>query len=227
MTKILAPLALALAAGLHLAPASAAELIEADLGGGGFSSDWRAPTEVPAGIHLISGTGAAGDPDFLRLELVPGAQTLSFAFLAPDAVDDSYSAGGQLLWSEAPLQWSAWEGALGGAFALDVDTRRVDLDLDLPDAFAGDLHLSLHFTYGTLAWVLNLPGAPAEGAPDLSPFPDLDEPTSPSGGGDALPREDGAPGAAAAVPVPAAGLLLALGLAALAGLRRARRAARA
>lgn len=225
MTKILSTFAAAFAACLHVLPATAADLFEADLGDGGFSSDWRAPTEVPAGTYFISGAGTAGDPDFLRLALAPGAQTLSFSFLAPDAVDPSFSAGGQLLWSEAPLQWSAWDGNAAGGFALDADTLQADLDLDLPDTFAGDLHLSLHFTYGALAWVLNLPGAPVEGAPDLAPFPDLGDPApTAGGGGPVVPREDGG---TAAVPVPAAGLLLLTALGVLGAARARRRAARA
>ena len=174
------------------APAAAVTLSESDAPGGAFSADRNSPTVVPAGIGSVAGTGLANRPDIFRFEGLPtGPVTLSFVFEAPATVGWSYAAGGQILWREDPFRWD-WDGAYGPAFHLDYYTRERTVSLTLPEDFAGALHLALMFTYGQLSYGIDLP---------------------------VLPTLDDVPAASrdpvAAVPVPAAALLLPSALAAL------------
>jgi len=218
--------AAALAATLAAPAARAVALNEADLPAPGFSSLWSAPTAIASGYDRIEGTGAGGDFDTLAFSgMTPGAQTLSFLFEAPEAVDRSYSAGGAVLWSEDPFRWG-WDGtrlspdvqveydtgrgARGaggdrmtrGAARVSLRPRPQTLTLDLPETFAGALFLALNFTHGAdLAWSLTVPGNAS--ATLLGPEfeASVSEP-------------------AAAVPLPAAGLLLGGALLGMGLLRR-------
>ncbi len=90
-------------AGLSL-PAAASTLTETS----NFSSDWLNPTVVAAGTTQISGT--ASNLDVLQLNgLAAGAQVLNFAFSAEGVyTGGSLSAGGSILYSTTPFQWS-WD----------------------------------------------------------------------------------------------------------------------
>ena len=108
----------ALVAGAGL-PAAASVVTEAD---GQFSRHWKSPTEIGFGADSILGTAEKQNAhEFVVLtDLSSGAQTLSFEFTAPDwaLTSDSYSAGGQILWSTQPFR-HAWDGSRVGLFQLD------------------------------------------------------------------------------------------------------------
>jgi hypothetical protein len=178
-----------LAAALVAAPGLAGAVTLAETSAAPFGGRWSAPTAVAPGVSRIEGTGAQNVHDFLVLaDLAAGAQTLTFTFAAPERVDWSYSAGGQVLWSEDAFRWG-WDGATAFAFGLDHGVRSAVATLALGEAFAGGaLHLGLYFTHGALAYAIEAPSN-AFNAP-------------------------------AAVPLPAAGLLLVVAAAALAALRR-------
>ncbi len=79
-------------------PTAAAVVTEEE---GQFSRHWKFPTEIGFGVDTILGTAEKQNAhEFIVLtHLVPGAQTLTFDFTAPDWAlgPDSYSAGGQVL----------------------------------------------------------------------------------------------------------------------------------
>jgi hypothetical protein len=98
--------------------------------------------------------------EFLALTgLAAGAQTLSFAFTAPAwaLISDSYSAGGEVLWSTGKFR-HAWDGTGAGSFQLSRWTPERSLDLALGDDFAGTLYLGIYFTHGRdVSWSLSAP----------------------------------------------------------------------
>lgn len=177
-------LALALAA-----PAAASVVTEAD---GQFSRHWKDPTLIGAGVDTILGTAEKQNAhEFLALTgLKPGAQTLTFSFNAPDSAlsQDSYSAGGQVLWQAGPFQ-HAWAGTSAGSFQLSRWTPESALEIVLGEDFEGPLHLGIYVTHGRdVSWSLVTAAAD----------------TAPVGG---LP----------AVPLPASALFVLGGLSMLAG----------
>jgi hypothetical protein len=128
--------------------ASAAMLREADLPGGAFSADYRAPTRIPAGVDRISGTGGVGSDDYLLFDLPPGAQSIVLEFRAPEAIGYSYSAGGAVLFDTVPFAYE-WAGThLPVPIQLDHRRRRQSMTLTLPQSFGGRLFLALNFTHG-------------------------------------------------------------------------------
>jgi hypothetical protein len=135
-----------LAAGISAA--GAATLDEADLPGGEFSADHRAPTRVPAGIERVRGTGGIGSDDYLLFDLPPGARSLVLDFRAPEGIGYSYSAGGVVLFDTEPFAYE-WAGTqLPVPIRLDHRRRRQSMTIALPDAFGGRLYLALNFTHG-------------------------------------------------------------------------------
>lgn len=142
-----AAVALVLAAGLA-GQAGAATINEGDLKGGAFSKHWKSPTYLGEEIDGVSGTGRSGDFDmFVFTGLPDGAQTVTFDFAGPGKMKDSYSAGGELLWSTGPFE-HAWDGVRGGKFDLKPKSPTDLLTIVLGDDFSGDLYIGLYFTYG-------------------------------------------------------------------------------
>jgi hypothetical protein len=146
MNRFLLAAATALALGFSL-PAMAATMHEGDVAGGSFSKSFAAPTVLGAGVTGVTGTGAQGAHDFFVFKLPAGAQTLTFAFAAPEGIRPSYSAGGTIMTSTAPFRWG-WDGTRAGAFQLDRRTPAVTQRLTLDAGFAGTLHVALYFTHG-------------------------------------------------------------------------------
>jgi hypothetical protein len=147
MTRsFLAAAAIALVLGVSL-PATASTVHEGDVAGGSLSKSFAAPTALGAGVTGVTGSGAQGAHDFFVFTLPAGAQTLTFAFAAPEGIRHSYSAGGTILTSTAPFRWG-WDGTRAGAFQLDLRTPAVTQSLTLDAGFAGTLHVALYFTHG-------------------------------------------------------------------------------
>ena len=163
-----------------------------DAPGGSFSSDWSKPTAVAQGVTRITGTGAQNDFDILSFSgLAPGAQRFDFTFAGPDGAGNSYSAGGVVKFSTEPFRWG-WDGKDAFGFQLGKKTLSSAATLALADTFAGgDLFVALYFTHGRLDWTLD---APSNAQASLE--------------------------APAAVPLPAAGLMLIAAMAGLAVFRR-------
>lgn len=145
-------------------PVAGSVVTEAD---GQFSKHWKDPTVIGPGVDTILGTAEKQNGhEFLALTgLASGAQTLSFEFTAPSwaLMSDSYSAGGQILWSTDPFR-SNWDGAGVGSYQLSRWTPRTALDLVLGEGFTGTLYLGIYFTHGKdVAWRLSAPSAAARG----------------------------------------------------------------
>ena len=165
----IAALAAALAAGPALT-ASAAVVTEAD---GQFSRDWRAPTAIGLGADTILGTAEMQNGhEYLVLTGLPsGAQSLTFTFNAPAWAlgSGSYSAGGQILWSQDAPRWD-WYGTGAGSYQLSRWTPQQTLTLNLGAGFAGPLYLGIFFTHGSdVAWSLSAPTNAAPEAPAAQP----------------------------------------------------------
>ncbi len=143
--------------------ANAATLNEADMAGGAFGAAWNAPTAVGAGIDRITGTGGQNQYDNFVFTLPAGAQRLSFDFAAPAGAGQSYSAGGEILYSATPFRWG-WDGArVATPIQVDYDKPQQSLALDLATDFVGTLYLALNFTHGAdLSYTISAPrNAPA------------------------------------------------------------------
>jgi hypothetical protein len=153
----------------------ASTLREADLPGGEFSSDYRAPTRIPAGIGRVSGTGGVGSDDYLLFDLLPGAQTVTLEFRAPEGIGYSYSAGGVVLFDTEAFAFE-WAGTqLPVPIRLDHGRRRQSMTIALPESFGGRLYLALNFTHGEdIAYSLSVPS----NAPILTT---VEAPTGPAG----------------------------------------------
>lgn len=157
---------LALAGLLFAAPTLAATLNEADVPGGAFSPSWSSPTEVGAGFDAISGTGSSGVFDnFVFTALPSGAQTLNFAFSAPAGHGDSYSAGGEVYYSNSAFRWG-WDGSKAGVVQLSHAKPTSSFNLSLGDNFSGLLYLAMNFTHGNLSYNIAVPSNAA-----ISPVP--------------------------------------------------------
>lgn len=178
--RAVAGMILAMTAAGGMADASATMLAEADLAGGEFSADHRAPTRIAAGIDRIVGTGGAGSDDYFLFDLPAGAQTIVLEFHAPEAIGYSYSAGGVVLFDTEAFAHE-WAGRqLPAPIRLDHRRRRQSMTIPLPESFGGRLFLALNFTHGEdIAYVLSVPSnvpvlttveVPAP-APGLRPWP--------------------------------------------------------
>lgn len=194
---------LALVLGLVAASgAGAATLNETDMPGGAFSASWAAPTVVGAGVTTITGTGNQNQFDnFVLTGLPSGAQSVVLSFSAPSGIGYSYAAGGSVLWSTQPFRWG-WDGNYATPVYTGYWMPTETVILPFGSGFTGPLYLALNFTYGrNLGYAITF-GSVAPVPPPVNEVP-------------------------AAVPVPAAGISLAAGLAALGALvrRRMRRAA--
>lgn len=166
-----------------------------------FSSDWLNPTAIAPGTEKIS--GIASDLDVLFLSgLKSGAQVLSFGFSAAEIYTfGNLTAGGSILYSYTPFQWG-WDQDGSTGYQVSYNSWNVGTPwfgqsgsltstatLQLSEAFAGSLYLAIVPWGNTpVRYDITLPVV-ATVAP-AAPVPDLP----------------------AAVPVPAAGLLLGAGL---------------
>lgn len=168
ISRFLSALSLALA---FTVPAAASVVTEAD---GQFSRHWKSPTLIAPGTATILGTAEKQNAhEFLLLTgLLPGAQMMSFVFDAPDwaLFSDSYSAGGQVLFSTSPFRHQ-WDGTGAGTFQLGRWTPKHAFDLVLGDDFAGDLYLGIYFTHGRdVTWSLST-GVGSKSASDVAVVP--------------------------------------------------------
>lgn len=178
---------------------SAATLTEGSAGD--FSGDWKSPTLVAAGVDHISGSwDVQNDYDILGFtSLKTGAQTVTLTFSPKTPIgetDWSFSAGGELRYQTYAPKYSAWEGTTFGTVNMQHWNRNGDFTytLNLGDDFGGVLYLGLYGTHGSLNYNIAAPG-------------------------NAVAEPQPAP-----VPLPAGAALLPAGLAALAFLRRRRKA---
>jgi hypothetical protein len=135
----------------------AATFSEADLPGGEFSADHRAPTRIPAGVDRVIGTGGLSSDDYLLLDLPAGAQTVVLEFRAPEGIGYSYSAGGVVLFDTEAFAYE-WAGTqLPVPIRLDHQRRQQGMTITLPESFGGRLFLALNFTHGEgIAYALSV-----------------------------------------------------------------------
>jgi len=130
------------------APAAASTVHEGDLAGGSFSRSHASPTQLAAGVTGVTGTGRASRDDFFVFTGLPtGAQTLTFTFSAVGGVNDSFSAGGNILTSANPFRWE-WDGVDGGSFEIRRHQRTDTKTVRLGAGFGGTLFVGLYFTHG-------------------------------------------------------------------------------
>lgn len=129
--------------------AQATTLLEADVKGGEYSADFRAPTVIEAGIVALEGTGGAKSDDYFVFTGLPsGAQDITLSFFAPEKYGYSYSAGGTVLFDNAPFDHE-WDGKkLNKKVQIDYRSPRQTLTLSLNERFTGSLYLALNFTHG-------------------------------------------------------------------------------
>lgn len=154
-----------------LGTARATTLTEASLPNGAFSPLWSQPTQVGGGITQITGTGSGNVYDNFVLTALPaGAQTLTFNFTAPQGIDWSFAAGGNLFYSQQPFRWG-WDGTPFGAVSLDYYTRAQSRTLTLGPTFSGPLYIAMNFTYGAaLPYTIDIPSNGTV-TPPVSPVP--------------------------------------------------------
>lgn len=211
-------------AALITAPAAASILHE---GNGNFSNDWRAPSVVASGTTGVSGTGAPTWMDGDRLDifqfsgLAPGATSIVFDFslTGPYNPGTYANGGGDIYYSYEPFtgDYTVDQGGgkvlgsqdlLAGKFdvtynpweAPNASNRGTSsFTLNLMEEFAGDLFLSLDFTYGQVSY-------------------NIDSPAWATSGNDTDPNPGAMP-----VPLPATGWLLLAGFLGLVGLAATRR----
>lgn len=129
--------------------AQATTLVEADVKGGEYSASFRAPTVVEAGIDTVTGIGGVKSDDYFVLTGLPsGAQDFTLSFFAPEKYGYSYSAGGTVLFANAPFGYE-WDGKkLAKGIQVDHRNPSQTLTLSLGEKFAGSLYLALNFTHG-------------------------------------------------------------------------------
>jgi hypothetical protein len=176
LARLILIASLAASAVAAVLPAAASTITEDDVQ---FSRHWKNPTEIGFGADTILGTAEKqnGHEFIVLTGLTPGAQTLEFAFAVPDWAlsSDSFSAGGQVLWSEDPFR-HAWDGTFAGSFQLGRWSPRGTLSLALGEEFSGPLYLGIYFTHGSdVTWSLSAPGNAADNqlvdAPSSVPLP--------------------------------------------------------
>ncbi len=197
----LPPIVAALAA--FAVPSGAATLSE----GTDFSGDWRAPDLIDArAADTITGTWwGHNDYDILALSGLRAGQRLTLTFAPLDEpIDYGFAAGGEVRFSTSAFRYSAWEGAAVGSpsfsyYATAPQAFEILLGDDL-DA-EGRAYLGLYGTHGRLGYTL----AGLESGP--GPQTGIDDPA-----GDPP----------AAIPLPAAGVLLLGALGGVVAVRRAR-----
>ena len=166
--------------------ASAATVAEADFGA--FSGDWANPTVLADDVTAISGTTAGNIFDIFRLAVPAAGGELTLTFGAGDRMGYSYSAGTTVKYSYAPFPWG-WSGDTLGAVQI-AWWSQADKTLSLTlDPMRGEaLYLALYNTHGAMDYGISGFGRPGAGIAT----PDAPLPAT-------VP---------AAVPVPAAVLLL-------------------
>ncbi len=162
--------------------AGASTVSEATLGD--FSGNFRTPSVITAGATTVEGTWAErGDYDLLAFTgLKSGSQTITLTFAPQNQIgerDYSFSAGGTVLYTTTPFQWSAWEGTNLANVSIQHWNRANTFTymINLGDSFAGSLYLGLFGTYGTLKYSIDAPGnalaivAPSASTPLVSTVP--------------------------------------------------------
>lgn len=129
--------------------ANATTLVESDVAGGDYSSNFRAPTVVAFGFDAVAGIGGVKNDDYFLFTGLPSrAQTLSLNFAAPQGYAYSYPAGGAVLYANAPFNYE-WDGRrLATGIRVDHSSPRLAPELNLDDASSGSLYLALSFTHG-------------------------------------------------------------------------------
>lgn len=134
-------------------------LTEAELPGGAFSANYRAPTRIPAGVDRVIGTGGVGSDDYLLFDLPASAQTMVLEFRAPEGIGYSYSAGGVVLFDTQafPYEWAGTQ--LPQPIRLDHRRRQQSMTISFPQSSGGQrLYLALNFTHGEdISYSLSVP----------------------------------------------------------------------
>jgi hypothetical protein len=128
--------------------AAAATVNEGDLGDGGYSGAFDAPTVLDPGVTGVTGSGTAKNYDFFVFTGLPaGAQTITLTFEIPDWADKTYSGGGILRASLDPFG-KKLGGEIKDTFRTTFNHSIVTLSFDLDKSFTGTLYMGLYFTHG-------------------------------------------------------------------------------
>lgn len=170
-----APLALVLS--LVAGAGHAATVLERDVGD--FSGEWNRPSAIGAGVSSVSGTWAfSNDYDILHFGVLPaGKQIITLVFEAFSGFGNSYSAGGQILFSTQAFRWS-WDGTYVAGGGVNFGNYNAGTPIvrtiELGDDFGGQLWLGLYGTHSNpLSYTIstNAMAPAADLSPSVVPLP--------------------------------------------------------